>query len=82
METNESTMIHVARDGKDLGVFAQEFASECLLKSVLHADDLAWTDGLAEWMRLGDLLGVEAEASAPAQPVNRLVRVVRPRLSP
>jgi hypothetical protein len=79
MRSNASTMIHVARDGQDLGVISQELASECLQKSVLRADDLAWTDGLSEWMALGELLGAESEPSEPvAQSTNR---VTYPRLT-
>ena len=57
---NESPMIHVSRDGQLLGMFLQELATDCLLKDVLRSDDLAWTDGLTEWIPLRDLLGVDA----------------------
>jgi hypothetical protein len=65
---NESPMIHVSRDGQLLGMFEQQIATQCLLKDVLHADDLAWTDGLTEWIPLNELLGVEAQVPRLAAP--------------
>jgi hypothetical protein len=59
MNETESPMIHVSRDGQLLGVLAQEFATQALLRGLLRADDFAWTDGLADWMPLGELLGAE-----------------------
>ncbi len=54
----ESLMIHVSRKGEALGVFNQDIATQCLIADILKSTDLAWTEGLNEWVPLGELLGV------------------------
>jgi hypothetical protein len=60
MNETEVTLIHVCRDGQLLGAFVPEFATQALFKGLLHSDDPAWTDGLTDWIPLGELLGVES----------------------
>ena len=82
---NESNMIFVARGETDLGMFSVEFATECLSHNLLRLDDLAYTEGLADWMPLGQLLGIEeSEPSAPSEETtnrlaNQAVNVVTSR---
>jgi hypothetical protein len=50
--------IHVARDGKELGVFSLEEINQQLATGTLLATDLAWYEGAAGWAALSTLPGV------------------------
>jgi hypothetical protein len=60
--------IHVAREGKELGVFSLEEINRQLAAGTLHLSDLAWYEGASGWAALSTVPGVGAPpASATAQ---------------
>ena len=59
--------IHVARDGKELGVFSVEEINRQLAAGTVRLTDLAWYEGAAGWAALSTIPGVSA-APAPAAP--------------
>lgn len=56
---------HVGRDGRQLGVFSLEDIRSKLASGEFHTSDLGWTEGMAGWKTLGEL--VPEHPSAPAQ---------------
>ncbi|HSV62024.1 MAG TPA: DUF4190 domain-containing protein [Chthoniobacterales bacterium] len=60
--------IHVARDGKELGVYSLEEVNRQLAAGTLRLTDQAWYEGAAGWAALSTVPGVSAvaPASAPA----------------
>jgi hypothetical protein len=60
--------IHVARDGKELGIFSLEEIKRQLAAGTLSLSDQAWYEGAAGWAPLSTVPGVSpgAPASAPA----------------
>lgn len=68
--------IHVARDGKQLGVFSLEEIRQQLAAGTLKISDLAWYEGAAGWAPLSGVPGVGTPAPAvtpapqPAAPVS------------
>ena len=56
--------IHVARDGKQLGIFSLEEINRQLAAGTLNLSDQAWYEGVAGWAALSTVPGVSA-ASAP-----------------
>lgn len=58
--------IHVARDGKQLGVFSVEEIRQQLASGTLHLSDLGWYEGAAGWAPLASV----PEVSAPAVPAS------------
>ena len=59
--------IHVARDGKELGVYSLEEVNRQLAAGTLRLTDRAWYEGAAGWAALSTVPGVSAApASAPA----------------
>ena len=66
-------MIHLARDGTQLGQFTPEQVNEMLAAGQLRLSDLAWREGLPSWVPLARLDGVplssaSATASSAATP--------------
>jgi hypothetical protein len=57
--------IHVARDGKQLGIFSLEEINRQLAAGTISLSDQAWYEGAAGWAALSTVPGVSA-ASAPA----------------
>ena len=57
--------IHVARDGKELGVFSLEEINRQLAAGTLRPTDQAWYEGAAGWAALSTIPGV-VTAPAPA----------------
>jgi hypothetical protein len=57
--------IHVARDGKQLGIFSLEEINRQLAAGTLNLSDQAWYEGAAGWAALSTVPGVSA-ASAPS----------------
>jgi hypothetical protein len=55
--------IHVARDGKELGVFALEEVNQQLASGTLRLTDQAWYEGAAGWAALSTVPGVTAAAA-------------------
>jgi hypothetical protein len=60
--------IHVARDGKELGVYSLEEVNRQLAAGTLRLTDQAWYEGAAGWAALSTVPGVSAVApsSTPA----------------
>src|SRR4051812_9589516 len=76
--------IHVARDGKELGVYSLEEINRQLAAGTLRVTDQAWYDGAAGWAALLTVPGVSAApASAttpnPATPATPAAAVMVPR---
>ena len=66
--------IHVARDGKELGVYSLEEVNRQLAAGSLRLTDQAWYEGAAGWAALSTVPGVSATPSAPtAAPVSPAV---------
>lgn len=59
--------IHVAREGKELGVFSLDEINRQLVAGTLRPSDLGWHEGAAGWAALSTLPGVSA-VPAPAAP--------------
>jgi Domain of unknown function (DUF4190)/GYF domain 2 len=55
--------IHVARDGKELGVFSLEEINRQLASGALRETDLAWHEGAAGWAALSIVPGVTSAAA-------------------
>jgi hypothetical protein len=62
--------IHVARDGKELGVFSLEEVNRQLAAGTLKLSDQAWYEGAAGWAALSTVPGVGTTAAAGAAPVS------------
>jgi hypothetical protein len=60
--------IHVARDGKQLGVFSLEEVNRQLAAGVLSLSDHAWYEGAAGWAAVSTIPGVSATASSGLTP--------------
>lgn len=58
--------IHVARDGKELGVYSLEEVNRQLAAGSLRLTDQAWYEGAAGWAALSTVPGVSATPSTPA----------------
>src|SRR4051812_40251872 len=56
--------IHVARDGKQLGVFSVEEIRQQLAAGTLSLSDLGWYEGAAGWAPLSSVPGVTTTAGA------------------
>src|SRR6478735_7379477 len=52
--------IHVARDGKELGVYSLEEVNRQLAAGTLRLTDQAWYEGAAGWAALSTVPGVSA----------------------
>lgn len=65
--------IHVARDGKELGVFSVEEINRQLGAGTLRLTDLAWYEGAAGWAALSTLPGVGAAPTSATAPVSPAV---------
>jgi len=59
--------IHVARDGKELGVYSLEEVNRQLAAGTLRLTDQAWYEGAAGWAALSTVPGVSA-AQVPTSP--------------
>lgn len=58
--------IHVARDGKELGVYSLEEVNRQLAAGTLRLTDQAWYEGAAGWAALSTVPGVGAAAPSSA----------------
>jgi hypothetical protein len=56
--------IHVARDGKELGIFSLEEINRQLAAGTLRLTDLAWYEGAAAWTALSTVPGVTVASPA------------------
>jgi hypothetical protein len=55
--------IHVARDGKQIGIYSLEEINRQLSAGTLNLSDQAWYEGAAGWAALSTVPGVSAPAS-------------------
>ena len=69
--------IHVARDGKELGVYSLEEVNRQLAAGTLRLTDQAWYEGAAGWAALSTVPGVSA-APASAAPASAATPPVSP----
>jgi hypothetical protein len=60
--------VHVARDGKQAGVFSVEEINQQLGTGTLRMSDQAWYEGAAGWAPLSTVPGVTGETSAAPAP--------------
>lgn len=73
--------IHVARDGKELGVFSLEEINGQLSAGTLRPGDMAWYEGAAGWAALSTVPGVVAAtpgATPPAAPLTPATTTAAP----
>ena len=60
---------HLARDGAQLGTFAEDKLQEALASGELRSSDLAWHAGMTDWRPLGEIVSAAAgEAPGPLPP--------------
>jgi len=57
--------IHVARNGHRMGPFSLEEVNRQLAGGLLSLSDLAWYEGIPNWIALSQVPGVGARSSAP-----------------
>jgi hypothetical protein len=62
--------IHVARDGKEIGVFSLEEVNRQLAAGTLRLTDQAWYEGAAGWITLSTVPGVSAAPASGAPQVS------------
>ena len=58
-------MIHLARDGAQLGQFTLDQVNDMLAAGQLKTTDLCWKEGLSGWIPLSGLEGVPGSAASP-----------------
>ena len=62
-------MIHLSRDGKDLGQFTLTQVNAMLASGQLQSTDFAWKEGMPNWVALSLIEGVAATASPRSAPL-------------
>ncbi|MFL6520937.1 MAG: DUF4190 domain-containing protein [Chthoniobacterales bacterium] len=62
--------IHVARDGKELGVFSLEEVNHQVAAGTLRLTDQAWYEGAPGWIALSSVPGVSAAPASVAPQVS------------
>ena len=70
--------IHIARDGKQLGIFSLEEVNRQLAAGTLSLSDQAWYEGAAGWAALSTVPGAGAAAPGSASQVSPAVASVVP----
>jgi hypothetical protein len=65
--------VHVARDGKQLGIFSLEEINRQLAAGTLSLSDQAWYEGAAGWAALSTVPGVGGTPPVSAPPVSPVV---------
>ena len=60
--------IHVARDGKELGVYSLEEVNRQLAAGTLRLTDQAWYEGAAGWAALATVPGTSGAAASATTP--------------
>ncbi|MFD0893977.1 DUF2569 family protein [Luteolibacter ambystomatis] len=58
--------IHIGKDGTQSGPFTREQVQAMLATGELRGDELAWTDGQADWVPLSTLVPVTRASADPA----------------
>jgi len=59
--------IYIHKNEEQLGPFDESQISEALSSGEISLEDLAWKEGLTEWVRLGDLLHKPEKIPTPVQ---------------
>ena len=59
-------MIHVARDGANIGTFSIEEVREGLRTGRFLPTDMAWEDGMADWRPLSQVMAGKPGGTTPA----------------
>jgi hypothetical protein len=62
-------MIYIHKDEQQLGPFDESQITKAIQEGQFTYEDLAWKDGLAEWVRLGDLLPKEKTTPETPPPI-------------
>lgn len=62
-------MIHLSRDGKDLGQYSLQQVNAMLASGQLRSTDFSWKEGMPNWVPLTQMEGVTAPASPQSAPV-------------
>src|SRR2546421_4330180 len=70
--------IHVARDGKELGVYSLEEINRQLAAGTLRLTDQAWYEGAAGWAALSTVPGVSAAPASAAPQVSPAAAATTP----
>jgi hypothetical protein len=71
--------IYIHRNGQKFGPYSVEDANGYISSGNLTAADLAWYDGAADWMPLGQVPGIVAGATRPSAPATS---VAQPPVAP
>lgn len=61
--------IYITKSGNQTGPFTEEQTRSMVSAGSISHDDLAWTEGAADWQPLGSLLGISQPPSIPDPPV-------------
>lgn len=61
----ESLMVHVSRDGQQFGPYKYSDLQGYLMTGELHPNDMAWHDGLSDWITLRSLTNGLQKPLAP-----------------
>ncbi|MGF1679381.1 MAG: DUF4339 domain-containing protein [Candidatus Methylacidiphilales bacterium] len=56
-------MIYIFKSGKELGPFDEREIRRHWANGVLDADDLAWSEGMVEWVALKHYFGIPRSSS-------------------
>jgi len=64
--------IYIHKNEQQIGPFDESQISEALSRGEISFEDLAWKDGLTEWVRLGDL--IEKPQQTPPLPKNPIIQ--------
>lgn len=57
-------MIHVGRNGQDLGIFPEDQAQALLRSGQLLGTDVAWMEGMSQWVPLSSMMNAPPSAGA------------------
>lgn len=60
--------LYIQRDGQQFGPYSEQDAQQYLRDGTLLTNDLAWRDGLADWIPLSELLALSFPRSTPPPP--------------
>ena len=58
-------LIHVFRDGEEMGPFTAAQVTEMMADGRLSPKDMAWTEGLHEWTQLSALVPAPVKTKEP-----------------
>jgi uncharacterized RDD family membrane protein YckC len=86
--------IHIAKSGQRMGPYSEAQVREMLAAGSIATTDLAWSEGMADWKPVGQVLPTSAEpavgapavmpasiAPAPVAPLSAALRPIDPNLA-